>query len=601
MSERDLWYGTSGPSDAKIVVVGESWGVEEAQAERPFVGASGTELRRMLAEAGIDPASVLMTNVVAARPAGNEMWRFFHARDTAKADGVVPLRGLHPTEMVRGEIQRLYRQIGTHERHLVIAVGNWSLWALSSHARVSVLRESNRRKLAREDFRFVPTGIGDWRGSMLYMRADRFTDNAVAGAGPQIRLLPIIHPAAILRDWSQRAITVHDLKARVPMALRGDWRPHPEPVFWAPPTFEQARSRMDMWLARADAGHPITLVEDIETARGLITVIGLADSTRFAMAIPFVRRALNGNVGDLDSYWPPDQEVVLLKLLRRINAHPNIKIRNQNFIYDTQYISWWLGVTPRCDFDSMLAQNLLFPGTPKDLATLSSLYCNYHWYWKDDGKEWDTKGSLEDLLTYNCVDTIRTFEICERQESLIAAYGMGRQWDIKKYQYDLCLRMMQRGVKIDTARRGRLTVELADALSQIEARLAYIVPQALIDTKSDKPWWRSASQTAYVFYELLGMQRVMHRKTGNTTVGKDALKTLRKKYPFFRRVFDLLDDYGSGDNIATVIKMPLDSDGRVRCSYNPAGTETHRLSSSKNVRGGGTNLQNLTTGRDDDE
>ena len=60
----DIWYGTSGPRNARIVVVGEAWGYEEQQAKQPFVGQSGQELQRMLSEAGIDPKSVFMTNVV---------------------------------------------------------------------------------------------------------------------------------------------------------------------------------------------------------------------------------------------------------------------------------------------------------------------------------------------------------------------------------------------------------------------------------------------------------------------------------------------------------------------------------------------------------
>ena len=51
---RNLWYGTSGPASANIVIVGEAWGQEEAAHERPFVGPSGIELNRMLAEAGIE-------------------------------------------------------------------------------------------------------------------------------------------------------------------------------------------------------------------------------------------------------------------------------------------------------------------------------------------------------------------------------------------------------------------------------------------------------------------------------------------------------------------------------------------------------------------
>jgi uracil-DNA glycosylase len=588
MVDVDLWYGTSGPHDADIVIVGESWGVEEDVAKRPFVGSSGTELNRMLAEAGIDRDRCLMTNVVAHRPVGNEMWRLFHAKDSV--EGRDNVGGLHPTLFVISEVRRLYDQIGTNPRRkLVIAVGNWSLWALSDHTKPKRLRESNNRRIPVELQPLAPTGIGNWRGSMSYMLHDRFGNASVS----TIPLLPIIHPAAIMRDWTQRAVTVHDLKARVPMALKGDWRPQPPPVFWAPPTFDQAVSRLRFWLNAANAGKVYDLVCDIETSKTHITVVGLTDSTHFGMAIPFVRKVPSG----LDSYWDYSSECTIVNLIRRILLHPNIKIIGQNFIYDTQYFQWWLGATPRLDFDTMLAQNLLFPGTPKGLDYLSSLYCRYHWYWKDDGKEWDTKGDLKQLLEYNCIDLIRTFEVAQSQRQLIASMEQTEQWEIKKYQYDLSLRMMDRGVKVDTARRLQLTIDLSTVVSQLAERLEYIIPQSMInpDPKVAK-WYRSDKQMKYVFYDLLGFHIVNNRKTGNATVGKEALKTLRKRYPIWTRLFDLLDDYGSADNMSVVLRMQLDSDGRVRCSYNPAGTETHRLSSSQNVRGGGTNLQNLTKG-----
>ena len=92
----DLWYGTSGPHDARIVIVGEAWGRDEAAASAPFVGASGSELTRILADAGINRADCLLTNVCASRPPNNEFWRFF--------DGTTEVRGLYPSDAVLSEV-----------------------------------------------------------------------------------------------------------------------------------------------------------------------------------------------------------------------------------------------------------------------------------------------------------------------------------------------------------------------------------------------------------------------------------------------------------------------------------------------------------------
>jgi DNA polymerase I-like protein with 3'-5' exonuclease and polymerase domains len=251
----------------------------------------------------------------------------------------------------------------------------------------------------------------------------------------------------------------------------------------------------------------------------------------------------------------------------------------------------------------MLAQNVVFPGTPKDLSYLSSLYCKHHWYWKDDIKDWRGLDDLGTLLEYNCIDCLRTWEIAQAQKQYIKAIGQEEQMRFKMRTNALCLRMMNRGVLIDTARRGSMLFELQSAQTAFYQELLGIIPQDMVqplEKKTDKHWYRSAKQTAHLFYDILGMAVVNNRKTGNRTVGKEALMALERKYPEFTGLFRRLDYAGSVTNTAGVIQSPVEADGRMRCSYNPGGTETHRLSSSENVFGRGTNLQNLTKGEEDD-
>lgn len=592
-----LWFGTSGPPDAKIVIVAESWGAEEEAAQRPLVGSSGVELNRMLAEAGLQRDSIFVTNVIAARPQSNETWRFFDPKSAPTGPAV---RGLHPTAGTTSEIRRLYSQLGAHPRQLVIVCGNYALWALSNCSGTDAIRASNNRKLNADEVRLGPNGIMNWRGSMWYVKpAPEICEFDVAEKIEGIQLLPIIHPAAILRQWELRAVTVHDLKTRVPKALRNDWRPNPPPVVWAPPPFAQAVGRLNHWLNLADSGQIVRLAEDIETNSGFITCIGFADSPHFAMSIPFIRP--NGD-GSWDAWWTVEQEATLIRLLNRINRHPNVHIIGQNFIYDTQYIQNWYGVTPHCTHDTMLAQNVLFPGTPKDLGYLSSLYCDYHWYWKDDAKEWDGRGDFLSLLRYNSDDCLRTWEIAAAQAKVLKATKLEERFDFKMRVHGLCLRMMNRGIKIDTKRRSQQEYELMEILHQLESQLLEIIPQDWvkpIEKKTDKFWYRSAQQTAKLFYDLLGFTPVLHPKTKQPTVGKLALKQLKAQNPAFSGLFSRLDKYGSIDNTIGVLQSPLESDGKMRSSLNPGGTETHRLSSSTNAWGRGTNFQNLTKGDED--
>ena len=91
---------------------------------------------------------------------------------------------------------------------------------------------------------------------------------------PDTKLLPIVHPAAIMREWYKRPVTKHDLSVRVKQALLNDWRPA-EPNVLAPPEFNQCLAVLDSWILLADKA-PLRLVCDIESARGLMTCIGFA-------------------------------------------------------------------------------------------------------------------------------------------------------------------------------------------------------------------------------------------------------------------------------------------------------------------------------------
>lgn len=570
---RDIWYGTSGPRNAKIVIVGEAWGREEAYAHAPFVGQSGQELTRILSEAGINRNDCFLTNVVPLRPQDNEMWRLFHP---AKGSGEA-VRSLHPGDAVQSGIRALYSQLATIKPKLIIAVGNYSLWSLTNCTGFTTPADAQGRR--------VPSGIESWRGSMWY-----------AEHGPHpCYLLPIIHPASIMREWTKRAVTVHDLRIRVPMALADDWRPHPEPNIVAPPTFLEAHNYLAKRIARCQRGERLRLVNDIETARGIITCIGFCSEIDEAITIPFVR--LEGR--DFIPYWSPEEERTLLRLIRLLLMDKNCLVEGQNYLYDIQYLQRNWGINPNLQFDSMLAHHLLFPGTPKGLDYLSSLYCRYHWYWKDDNKEWDMKGDLTTHLRYNALDCLRNFEVNTILRQLIPMMDQEKQWEEQLDFNRLALKMMNRGVRIDTQRRARLALDLIDAALQSGEWFESIIPQEFVAPKAKTPWYRSAHQQKKFFTEI-GLQMPKHRKTGRVTFGKEALNILSEKHPEYRRIFNALRDFRSiGVFHKTFIAAPLVHDKRMRCSFNTAGTETFRWSSSKNPFGSGTNLQNIPEGTEE--
>ena len=584
----DLWYGTSGPRDARIAVVAESWGSQEAQQKLPLVGPSGHLFDQMLHEAGLLRSQIFITNCFAAQPPGNEVWRFFHPRQS----GVPKWKGLQPTEWAKGELARMHQQLESISPSLVIAVGNYALWALTGEDLVSFSSESTGDGATV----LAPTGIMSWRGSML------LSSNGT-------RILPIIHPAAILRAWYLRTVTIHDLSNRVPLGLSGDWRPTPPPVIESKPSFERAAAILGCWLDTCSSGHLLHLSHDIETSRGTITCMAFADGPygpgSTALVIPLVRPSVGRT---FDHYWTFEEELSLVQTIRLLLTHPNCRIIGQNYNYDTQWIERDWGCRPNLDFDTMLAHHLLWPGTPKGLDYLASLYNKYYWYWKDDNKEWEVKADgWEAHLRYNAEDALRTFECATELRAQITAQGFDELWAGEKAKNLMALEMMRRGIRIDRARRAEMGFHLNYEKERINQWLASIIPQSWILTSdyapqhSNKPWWDSGKQQKDLFYRILGFPAKRSRKTGNETLDAEALERLRKDVPWAARLWDALELQRSiGVFHSTFIGAELEPDGRMKCSFNTAGTETFRWSSSANAFWRGTNLQNIPKGEERD-
>lgn len=66
----NLVYGEGNP-DAKLMLIGEGPGDNENQTGRPFVGAAGQLLDKMLAAISIQRSEIYIANIVKCRPPGN--------------------------------------------------------------------------------------------------------------------------------------------------------------------------------------------------------------------------------------------------------------------------------------------------------------------------------------------------------------------------------------------------------------------------------------------------------------------------------------------------------------------------------------------------
>jgi uracil-DNA glycosylase family 4 len=529
------------------MIVGEAPGRDEELEGKPFVGASGRELRLMLQEVGIRIKECYVTNVCKYRPPNNDISNWIvKATKKTDADTYPHIKdGYACNDYVWEGIGELQKEIAERQPKIVIGFGNTPLWALMGEH-----------------------GITNWRGSEMVMEHDY--------GRVRIPFVPTYHPAGVMRNWEWRAQVVHDLKQRVVKRLRFGFA---TPVwnFNIKPTFDEVMVRLRTLNGRV-AG-------DIETSKNQIVCIGLAWSARDAMCIPM--RDESG------PYWTPQQEEEIIRTVCEVlGAESYIDLIGQNFTYDASMIEGCWGPRLYPKLDTMIGQSVLFPGQPRGLGFLSSMYCEWHHYWKDDARDWNNIKDFQGLFHYNCRDCCATWEAMHSILRALDRAGLMMQFQDRMAYARHVYNMQQRGLERDEAEVKRIDAEIEDALQE---RLLVVADKAGHPVNLQSP-----KQVGAFFFDELGCRRIANKKSkveGSVTTGDEALQLIIERHPEHADVANAILEYRSLASIrSNFVKAKLDPDGRLRSSFSPTGTETFRLTSSKTSFKRGANLLNVTDG-----
>lgn len=413
----------------------------------------------------------------------------------------------------------------------------------------------------------------------------------------------MLHPAAILREWPLRKAAIIDLRRAKAELRKGPIKTAVRYDFVIRPHFDQALETLNGILERlrglertSEPGtQTLLLAADIETRAGHTACLGIAWSKTEAICVPWMC------VERLDGYWTAEEELELVRLTRQVLSHPKAKVVWQNGAYDHQYEHRWHFYLPNLGWDTMLAHHAMWSVSPKGLDYLSSIYCEDHVYWKEDGKLWDPSIPEEEFWHYNCEDAVRTYEIAEEEEKAVTALAptWPRLPEVVAFQHAIqpvFVKMMLRGVRSDDKTRKEMNLALDKAIVRLQEEIEQLAGQEL-NINSPK-------QMTEFFYDTLAQSPIFKRNPDGTRGGRtcddDALLKIASREPVLRPMVDRLQSLRSGIKFkSTYVEMPRDSDGRLRCSYNVAGTKTYRLASSENAFGSGGNLQNIPTGDED--
>ena len=541
----------TGPCPARIMIVGEAPGDQEIRESAPFVGASGQELSRMLQEAGIMRSACFVTNVIRIKPPGGDITSFIAEKKMQVTPQHALVRDKYCLPPVWEGISLLEREIEMTRPNVIIALGNVALWALTGK-----------------------WGVTTWRSSLLEC------DLALA-LDYKPKVIPTFSPTMILRQWSMRQIMVHDLRRCKVHSESREVSPT-DYKFIIRPDYSTALDYLLMLIKIADA-KVLPLAVDIETRAGHTACVGLAWSTSEAICFPLMcaERATG--------YWEEEEEAQITFLLYKLLTHPNCHVLGQNFSYDAQYFLRHMHFLPNLKRDTMLAQHVCFSNMQKGLDFLSSMYCVNHVYWKDEGKTWDAKTGEDQLWEYNCNDAVITFEVDLVEQVNIDKMGLREVHDFQQALFWPVLRTMDKGLRVDTSKRGQFAMELMDEIASRE--------QWMIDVLGDSLNIKSPKQMQELFYGAFAQKPIFDRKTGSITTNDEAISRIADREPILRPLVKKIQELRSlGVFLSTFVNAPLDIDGRMRCSFNIAGTETYRFSSSQNAFNSGLNLQNIPKG-----
>ena len=201
----------------------------------------------------------------------------------------------------------------------------------------------------------------------------------------------------------------------------------------------------------------------------------------------------------------------------------------------------------------------------------------------------------ETLWVYNGLDACVTHEVLDEllpqlSPTTAATYRFSR--DLQ----GPILEMNVRGLLVDQERREQVLAEYRMGIIRLKDQLNAIVRDGIgyLEWNAGDSW-RSNLKLCHLLYEEMGLPEQWKRNPDGKrtlTADRDALDALMIHLyaePVIRHVFALRD---LGKKVS-FLNTSMDTDGRLRTSFNIAGTTTGRLASSYSDFGTGTNLQNV--------
>src|SRR5574343_1877477 len=402
---------TSGPNDAKIMLVGEAPGKDEELTGRPFAGYAGRTLDWLLSQSGINRAECLITNVFRERPTGNKISYFFeYSKCTI------------PKLDKMKWIEKLYDDIKQYKPNIVICLGATPLWALT------------REK-----------GIAKLRGYIM-------ESPIIKGQ----KVIATYHPQAINYEWKLFYPTILDLKKAKGHSEYPYIPEDPSALHYDNIKPEQFIEYCKEILSK---GHWVKICSDIETTipTGHIKTLGFSHSEDFAMSI----RILSGH----NPLWTHTEEKEIWYWVGRVLQEKDMIFQNGSF--DALVFAKNHGLlTKRIAFDTLLASLVCFPEMPRDLGFLGSICL--------DVRPWKHLFNENNAL-YNAEDCANTFGVSKVLEQEMKKKGLYETFKFEMAQIKPSMMLQAQGLAVNEEKKASMIQESERIIAETGSALDTII------------------------------------------------------------------------------------------------------------------------------
>lgn len=430
---------------AKIMIIGEAPGKEEAVVGRGFVGRSGRLLWSVGAKAGLDRSSCVVTNAVqswptlkSGKPSASQLseeWDRLEEEMVAFQGNVVVLVGGVPLQRVMG---------------LEGGITDWRGYCLQPGDAIPTMRtQTVKVGVYKRDGKYGKAGDPKYARKRL---------PCLPKFGPNVEwIVPILHPAGVLRAQCTNITALRADLGRVMRAHRGELRLIDRVPYSTEPDLPP------------DGVTAVTI--DIETAR-------IADES-WVMERVGVAWTYEGRLHTWTSPWNEKSRMAL----EAIMGDSTYTKRFHNCAYDVPFLER-AGCKLRGKIeDTMWGAQFLNPDLPKGLGRVAPLYF--------DMRPW--KGSKDgEPEAYNAKDAYVQERLANVMMPLLDRQGQTRAYRAMMDGLPTVMGMTDRGIKCDPEELERWSVSEEERLQ----RAYFEWPWPEVNVSS------SSQVAAHLYYKL---------------------------------------------------------------------------------------------------